>query len=333
MPDRNQNPEQIARDQIDERLAEAGWNVQDKKAIDFNAGLGIAVREYQTDVGPADYVLFVDKQAVGVIEAKPEDWGHKITTVEEQSAGYAAAKLKWVNNKEPLPFVYESTGVITRFTDGRDPKPRSREVFTFHRPETMAEWLSKPQSLRARLHDMPPLNPAGLRDCQITAIENLEASFKDDRPRALVQMATGSGKTFTAITSVYRLLKYADAKRILFLVDTKNLGEQAEQEFMSYLPERRQPEVHRALQRPAPQIVLRRRRAARSASAPSSACTRILKDEPLDEAAEEDNPAETLVRPQDSRCRSSTTRRFRRSSSTSSSSMNATARSTTSGGR
>jgi type I restriction enzyme, R subunit len=232
----NQNPEQIARDQIDKHLKEAGWIVQSKAAIDFSAGPGIAVREYQTDIGPADYVLFVAKKAVAVIEAKPEEWGHKITTVEEQSGNYAAATLKWVNNKEPLPFVYESTGIITRFTDGRDPKPRSREVFTFHRPETMAEWLSKPVSLRARLQTMPPLNPSGLRDCQITAIENLEKSFKDDRPRALVQMATGSGKTYTAITSVYRLLKHADAKRILFLVDTKNLGEQAEQEFMAYLP-------------------------------------------------------------------------------------------------
>jgi type I restriction enzyme R subunit len=195
----NQNPEQIARDQIDKNLEESGWIVQDKPAIDFSAGLGIAVREYQTDIGPADYVLFVAKKAVGVIEAKPEEWGHKITTVEEQAGRYAAATLKWVNNKEPLPSVYESTGIITRFTDGRDPKPRSREVFTFHRPETMAEWLSQPNSLRARLQTMPPLPHSGLRDCQITAIENLEQSFKDDRPRALVQMATGSGKTYTAI--------------------------------------------------------------------------------------------------------------------------------------
>jgi type I restriction enzyme, R subunit len=110
MADKNQNPEQLARDQIDKRLAEAGWVVQDKDAINFNAGQGIAIREYQTDVGPADYALFVDKKAVGVIEAKPKEWGHKITTVEEQSAGYAAATLKWVNNTVPLPFVYESTG-------------------------------------------------------------------------------------------------------------------------------------------------------------------------------------------------------------------------------
>ncbi|WP_218062554.1 type I restriction endonuclease subunit R [Komagataeibacter swingsii] len=295
MPAFNQNPEQIARDQIDKHLVEAGWHVQTMKKLDWSAGQGIAVREYQTDTGPADYVLFVDRCAVGVIEAKPKEWGHKITTVEEQSSDYAAAKLKWINNKEPLPFVYESTGVITRFTDGRDPKPRSREVFTFHRPETMAEWLSKPKSLRARLHDIPPLDPTGLRDCQITAIQNLDKSFREDRPRALVQMATGSGKTFTAITSVYRLLKFADAKRILFLVDTKNLGEQAEQEFMSYLPNddnRKFTELYN-VQR------LRSSFIASSTQVCISTIQRmysILKDEPLEESAEESNPAERLVR-------------------------------------
>lgn len=291
----NQNAEQRARDQIDAKLVEAGWVVQHRTAINFNAGPGIAVREYQTDVGPADYVLFLYKRAIGVIEAKPEEWGHKITTVEDQSAGYATAKLKWVNNKEPLPFVYESTGVVTRFTDGRDPKPRSREVFTFHRPETMAEWLSKPKSLRARLHDIPALNPAGLRDCQIKAITKLEQSFREDWPRALVQMATGSGKTYTAITSVYRLLKFADAKRVLFLVDTKNLGEQAEQEFMSYVPSddnRKFTELYNVQRLKSPFI-------ASSSQVCISTIQRmysILKDEPLDEAAEETNPAESLVK-------------------------------------
>ena len=201
---------------IDEKLSQAGWFVQNKNKLDFNAGLGIAVREYQTDAGPADYVLFIDKKPVGVVEAKPEHWGQKITTVEEQSNAYAAAKLKWVSNSEPLPFVYESTEVLTRFTDGRDPKPRSREVFSFPMPETVRDWLIQPASLRSRLQKLPDLDPAGLRACQITAIEELEVSFKDDRPRALIQMATGSGKTYTAITSIYRLLKHADAKRILF---------------------------------------------------------------------------------------------------------------------
>ena len=140
----NQNPEQIARDKIDDMLKAAGWAVQSNKKINFNEGEGQAVREYQTDVGPADYVLFVDKKAVGVIEAKREEAGQKITEVEGQTEGYANATLKWVNNKAPLPFLYESTGVITRFTDGRDPKPRSREVFSFHRPETMRAHRHQP---------------------------------------------------------------------------------------------------------------------------------------------------------------------------------------------
>lgn len=296
MADPNRKPEQEARDQIDRILEQAGWVVQSKNKIDFSAGPGIAVREYQTDVGPADYVLFVDKKAVGVIEAKPEDWGHKITTVEDQSAGYAAANLKWINTSKPLPFVYESTGVITRFTDGRDPKPRSREVFAFPRPETMAEWLTQPDSLRARLQGMPLLIQTGLRDCQIAAIQNLEASFKADKPRALVQMATGSGKTYTAITSVYRLLKHADARRILFLVDTRNLGEQAEQEFMAYLPNddnRKFTELYNVLR-------LKSSFVAKDSQVCISTIQRmysLLKDEPLDEAAENVNPAELLVKP------------------------------------
>ena len=292
----NRNSEQLARDQIDSKLKEAGWCVQNKNDLNFNAGPGIAAREYRTDVGPADYVLFVDKQPLGVIEAKPEDHGHNITTVEDQSVGYATAKLKWFDSNDPLPFVFESTGVIIRFTDRRDPKPRSREIFTFPRPETLAEWASKPKSLRARLHDLPGLNPTGLRDCQVTAIHNLEQSFKDDRPRALVQMATGSGKTFTSITSVYRLLKYADAKRILFLVDTKNLGEQAEQEFMQYVPNddnRKITELYNVQRLKSPFI-------ASSSHVCISTIQRmyaILKDEPLEEFAEQTNPAESLVHP------------------------------------
>jgi type I restriction enzyme R subunit len=299
----NQNPEQSARDRIDGMLAETGWKVQDKKAIDFNAGPGIAVREYQTDIGPADYVLFVDKTAAGVIEAKREEVGQNITTVEDQTADYAKAKLKWINNHQPLPFLYESTGKITRFTDARDPKPRSREVFTFHRPETMRSWLEAGTSLRARLGAMPLLNsqklPAadlGLRDCQEIAITNLEVSFKDNRPRALIQMATGSGKTFTAITAIYRLLKHASAKRVLFLVDTKNLGEQAEQEFMAYTPSddnRKFTELY-TVQR------LKSSYVATDSQVCISTIQRlysILKDEPLDEALEELSPAEQLTRP------------------------------------
>ncbi|MBP9214539.1 MAG: DEAD/DEAH box helicase family protein [Chitinophagaceae bacterium] len=231
----NQNPEQIARDRIDAALLQCGWIIQDKSTINLSAGLGVAVREYQTNVGPADYVLFVNKKPIGIIEAKREEEGHRLSVHEEQTEGYATAKLKYVENQQIL-FGYESTGDLIHFTDYRDPKPRARNVFTFHRPETFLEYSKQPKSLRAALQDIPALPIAGLRDCQITAINNLEASFKQAKPKALIQMATGSGKTFTAITFIYRLLKYAKAKRILFLVDTKNLGEQAEQEFMSYVP-------------------------------------------------------------------------------------------------
>ena len=234
-PTPNQNPEQEARDNIDALLENSGWVVQDKTAINWGAGQGIAVREYQTDVGPADYVLFVNRKPLGVIEAKREDEGHRLLMVEEQSTGYARAQLKYLDN-DPLPYVYESTGVLTRFTDYSDPNPRGRRVFSFHRPETFLEWVRKGASLRRRLHNLPSLNQEGLRKAQINAIENLERSFKNNRPRALIQMATGAGKTFTAATFVYRLLKHADAKRVLFLVDTKNLGEQAEQEFMKFQP-------------------------------------------------------------------------------------------------
>jgi type I restriction enzyme R subunit len=292
----NQNPEQKARDNIDKLLLQSGWDIQNKNQINLHSGTGQAVREYQTDTGPADYILFVGGKPVGVIEAKAEQHGHKLTSVEEQTAEYAFAKLKWVNNKEPLPFLYESTGAITRFTDARDPKPRSREVFSFHRPETLQEWLDQGSSLRSRLQNFPQLDPTGLRDCQEIAINNLEDSFKHNRPRALIQMATGSGKTYTAITAMYRLLKFTDAKRILFLVDTRNLGEQAEQEMMSYSPSddnRKFTEIY-SVQR------------LQSSHVPSNShvCIStiqrlysILKDEELDSSLEDLNPAEQLTKP------------------------------------
>ncbi|WP_179019038.1 type I restriction endonuclease subunit R [Winogradskyella forsetii] len=286
----NQNPEQLARDKIDTMLREAGWLVQSKKKVDLSAGKGVAVREYQTDVGPADYVLFVNRKPVGIKEAKREDEGHRLTVVEEQSSNYANAKLKYLNN-DPLPFVYESTGTITRFTDYRDPKPRGRNVFSFHKPETIANWLKKGKSLRERLHSIPELDETGLRPAQIVAINNLEHSFKKNRPKALIQMATGAGKTFTAATFVYRLLKHADAKRILFLVDTKNLGEQAEQEFLTFQPNddnRKFTELYNV------------RRLTSSHMPSDEVCIStiqrlyaILKSEELDESAELDNPNES----------------------------------------
>ncbi|KQM77407.1 DEAD/DEAH box helicase family protein [Xylophilus sp. Leaf220] len=228
-------PEAKARQQIDDKLAQAGWMVQDSRQANLGAALGVAVREYPTDTGPADYVLFIDREAVGVIEAKPDNT--ILTFVEEQTARYAGSTLKWRLKAAPLTFLFESTGQVIRFTDGRDPAPRSRELFHFFRPAQMAEWLAQPDTLRRRLAErMPALPERNLRDCQVSAVTGLEKSLALNKPRALVHMATGAGKTFTAITSVYRLLKFGGAKRVLFLVDTRNLGKQAHQEFMAYTP-------------------------------------------------------------------------------------------------
>jgi len=234
--DINQNPEQTARDNIDKLLRNAGWAIQSAKKINWNESLGIAIKEYQTDVGPADYVLFVDRKPVGIVEAKKEEVGQNLSSIEEQSSGYANAKLKYLNN-DPLRFVYESTGTLTRFTDYQDPKPRAREIFSFHTPKTLLLWSKQDKTLRRRFFDIPELETDGFRPAQIKAIKNLESSFKQNKPRALIQMATGAGKTFTAASFIYRLLKFAKAHRILFLVDTKNLGEQAEQEFMKFVPQ------------------------------------------------------------------------------------------------
>jgi type I restriction enzyme, R subunit len=230
-------PEAKARQKIDQKLEQAGWVVQDMKQLNLGMSLGVAVREYPTDTGPADYVLFVNREALGVIEAKRDEAAENITTHENQTSRYAHAALKWRVKTTPLPFLFESTAQIIRFTDGRDPSPRSREIFNFFKPEQLATWLAQPDTLRGRLASkMPALPELNLRDCQVSAVTGLEKSLAQNKPRALVHMATGAGKTFTAITSVYRLLKFGGAKRILFLVDTRNLGKQAHQEFMAYSP-------------------------------------------------------------------------------------------------
>ena len=230
-------PEIKARQLIDHKLEQAGWVIQDMKALNLGASLGVAVREYPTDTGPADYVLFVKRQAVGVIEAKKDSAAENLTAVEQQTERYATATLKWRTDQTPLRFLFQATGQIIRFTDNADPAPRSREIFHFFRPESLAEWAEQPDTLRRRLAEtMPVLPERNLRDCQIKAVRGLEQSLAQNQPRALIHMATGAGKTFTAITSVYRLLKFGGAKRILFLVDTRNLGKQAHQEFMAYTP-------------------------------------------------------------------------------------------------
>ena len=229
--------------EIDEQLAACGWVVQDYKHAAVAAAQGVAVREVPTGAGPSDYVLFVDRQAVGVIEAKKA--GSTLTGVEPQTRKYQVSSPDWLPAFEvdgALPFGYESTGAETRFTCGLDPVPASRRVFTFHRPEMLAHWvdahvrLGDYSTLRAGLPLLPELEPEapGLWPAQAEAIRNLEESLRENRPRALIQMATGAGKTFTAANVCYRLVRHAGARRILFLVDRANLGRQAVREFEDF---------------------------------------------------------------------------------------------------
>ena len=229
----NQNAEQQARDQIDKKLIQAGWVIQDKKRINLYESLGVAVREMDTDTGPADYMLFIDGKACGVLEAKRE--GKNLGEVYQQSRRYSISKTKNLMRwGDVLPFTYEATNVEIRFCDQRDPAPRSRNLFHFHQPQTLLNWLELKDTLRTRLQNLPALPTLDLRVCQIDAISGLEDSFYKSKPRSLLQMATGAGKTFTAVTECYRLAKYAKAKRILFLVDRGNLGRQALKEFQQY---------------------------------------------------------------------------------------------------
>ena len=202
----------------------------------------MAVREFSLEKphGRVDYLLFLDGQPAGVIEAKPV--GTTLVEVEGQSGKYVDGLPDWMHPPVyPLPFIYESTGMETRFTNGYDPDARSRQVFNFHRPETLIEWsrqiTSEPDvpTLRARLRAMPAVDEGNLWGKQAEAIHNLEESLADDHPRSLIQMATGSGKTFVAANASYRLIKHADAKRVLFLVDRANLGKQAKLEFDKFI--------------------------------------------------------------------------------------------------
>jgi type I restriction enzyme, R subunit len=229
-------PEQKARLQIDALLEDAGWKVQDFDQFDPGTLRGIAVREFPLKAGHADYLLVIDRKAAGVVEAKP--YGTTLSGVAEQSQTYLSAIPANIRCVQiPLPFGYESTGIETFFRDLRDPDPRSRRVNSFHRPETLYKWISQSDTLRSRLQNLEKLSPltkGDLRDCQVEAIKNLEKSFAQMKQRSLIQMATGSGKTYTAVSFIYRLIKFANAKRVLFLVDRNNLGRQAKREFEQY---------------------------------------------------------------------------------------------------
>ena len=227
-------PEDKVREKIDDILKQVGFVIQDREEFNRNASLGVAVREFvMSDESKADYLLFIDGKACGVIEAKKE--GISLSGIELQAKHYASHIPKelriWQN---PLPFIYVSNFSEIYFADLREQDYSSRQIFSFHTPESLFENLKRDKTLRDSLKEIPKLDAAGLRKCQIEAIERLDNSLKLNKPRSLIQMATGSGKTFTACNFTYRLLKFAKAKRILFLVDRNNLGRQTKKEFDNF---------------------------------------------------------------------------------------------------
>lgn len=248
-------PEGKAREQIDALLEESGWEVQNYDDLNLTVP-AVAVREFKLkkENGVADYLLFLDGKAVGVCEAKKV--GTLLRNVEVQTSKYVTGLPDHLDAPHQLlPFAYISTGEETAFINFLDPHPRTRDVFSFHRPETLREWLSadtldawikssggaftladnsRPSTFRARLRAMPPVELPGLWPNKVQAVASIEKSLFDDRPRSLIQMATGTGKTLLAVTTLYRLIKFGGARRVLFLVDRANLGEQAEKEFQSF---------------------------------------------------------------------------------------------------
>ncbi|MFD7333628.1 DEAD/DEAH box helicase family protein [Streptomyces sp. NPDC059872] len=266
------NAEQAAREplteaqvrtRLDLMLTEAGWDVQDAGAGQNlyvpgdRRGNGVAVREVTTAQGRADYALYVDRKLVGVIEAKRE--GADLTAAEAQANGYAEnltdAQQRIAAWHPRLPFRYVSDGGETRFRNILDPDSRTRRIFSFHQPRTLSRWMRQadedPQapSYRARLRlRMPELDESPLRPAQIKAVRGVESSVAlgngqhgMGQSRSLVQMATGAGKTFAAVTFSYRMLKHAKAERVLFLVDRNNLSAQAFAEFENFTT----PDTHR----------------------------------------------------------------------------------------
>lgn len=227
-------PENRARRNIDKMLEASGWQIQNYAERDTDAALGVAVREYRLRADQrADYLLFIGGVAIGVIEAKPE--GTTLSGALQQAQRYIASLPDELPNRTRFFFSYASTGVETYFRDIRDPDSRSRPVFTFHTPEALANAFNQPRTLRERLKtDIPRLERGSLRNCQFEAITELEKSLAESRLRALIQMATGSGKTYAAVNSVYRLIKFGRVKRVLFLVDRRNLGRQTDSEFQAY---------------------------------------------------------------------------------------------------
>ncbi len=224
-------PEEKARQKIDQMFTDAGWDVIDRE--EYAAGMtAAAIREGLLQGNKeADYFLFLNGKAVGVLEAKREEVDVTDDWVSEQAEGYArSVPACYPAYSKPLPIVMKSNGKELYMRDMRVAGSQYEPLYKMPTPKKIVAMLG----IENPFAGLPGLPKKGLRDCQFTAITNLEASFRIGQKKALMVLATGAGKTYTACMAAYRMLAHVGMKRVLFLVDRNNLGKQAEGEFGTF---------------------------------------------------------------------------------------------------
>ena len=224
-------PEEKARIKIDQWFADAGWKVINRDDYEPTC-TAVAIREGLLKGNlEADYFLFINGKAVGVLEAKREETDAFASKVCEQAALYAKSVPNiYQTYQNPLPFIFTSNGKELYFCDFREKDSNFKQILSIPTPRELVKELG----IEDTFAGLPTLKKKGLRDCQYEAVTELEKSFRTDQKRALMVLATGAGKTYTACLAAYRMLSYTPMRRVLFLVDRNNLGKQAENEFGTF---------------------------------------------------------------------------------------------------
>ena len=231
-----ENSEWLTRKQlIDGRLKSAGWTVVPFKADKaITAYEKCAVEEFQTANGPADYALCLGGQIVGVVEAKKLTLGPQnvLSQAERYSKGIDQPAL--ASGEFGVPFLYSTNGEVIWHHDVRHQLDRSRRIEAFHTPDALAERLQRDfQAATERVLALPNVAQR-VRPYQREANEAIERALANRKRQMLIAMATGTGKTFTMVNEIHRLMKTGVARRILFLVDRRALAAQAVRAFSSF---------------------------------------------------------------------------------------------------
>ncbi len=228
---KNMTPEEKARIKIDQWFADAGWEVVNRDDYEPTC-TAVAIREGLLKGNlEADYFLFINGKAVGVLEAKREETDAFASKVCRQAALYARSVPNiYQAYQKPLPFIFTSNAKDLYFCDSREQDSCFRQIMTIPTPYELVKKLG----IEDTFAGLPTLKKKGLRDCQYEAVTELEKSFRSGQSRALMVLATGVGKTYTACLAAYRMLAYTPMRRVLFLVDRNNLGKQAEGEFGTF---------------------------------------------------------------------------------------------------